>query len=487
MGQVHTSRIVLGAQSVSAMSPSSFIKCITDDTDDDFESNIAKAKTNIRSFHDDLPTMRKELGPRAAVEMIDEATKTAESARDLLQIRLQTNFNGKDPLAQTGAYKLRFHLKCIEESLDRIGQIREECLLEASTAGHRGDESQAPGGHIVRHVLAETIASCPTRGEAASVSGSIALGEVAAAVNDDEQNRFTSVYEQSNPFSMAMTRTSPRRKEIAKEGDDRQGEVITSTETSTQRADDNLSGRRKSPRKPIPTSPYESPEVPKAYQKKNRNKSSRITMRLRQVKAGEIDGFVTEDEVDYPVKIKERDGRMITVAWCGGYSGTTKVRKGQVKAPTPQNIAEWNHIAADANEIRERIIKDREKKEARKRKKRQEEVEAKRAKRLQKERMEQFERQREKVKCRENMLEKYGPPLDSQITSVPTAKEEGDINMQGSRLIYYAYEDETPERIATRFDVPVARVVYDNEGHVQGLVDKSMLKAYTPIILPSEV
>ena len=331
------------------------------------------------------------------------------------------------------------------------------------------------------------MASCPTHGKAASASGSIAVGEVAAAVNDDEQNRFTSIDGQSNPFSMAITRTSPRRKEIAKEGDDRQGEVITSTETSTQRADDNLSGRRKSPRKPIPTSPYESPEVPKAYQKKNRNKSSRITMRLRQVKAGEIDGFVTEDEVDYPVKIKERDGRMITVAWCGGYSGTIKVRKGQVKAPTPQNIAEWNHIAADANEIRERIIKDREKKEARKRKKRQEEVEAKRAKRLQKERMEQLERQREKEKCRENMLEKYGPPLDSQITSVPTAKEEGDINMQGSRLIYYAYEDETPERIATRFDVPVARVVYDNEGHVQGLVDKSMLKAYTPIILPSEV
>ena len=485
MGQVHTSRLVLGAQ--SAMSPSSFIKCIpaTDgddehDDDDDFESNIAKAKTNIRSFHDDLPTMRKELGPRAAVEMIDEATTTAESARDLLQIRLQTNFNGKDPLAQTGTYRLRFHLKCIEESLDRIGQIREECLLEASTAGHRGDESQSPGGHV-RHDLAESMASCPTRGEAASANGSI------------------------NPFSMAMspasttlaegrkksrgktparsTRTSPRRKEIAKKGDERQGEVIASAETSTQHADGNLSGSRKSPRKPVPTSPYESPEVPKAYQKKNRNnKSSRITMRLRQVKAGEIDGFVMDDDVLYPVKIKERDGRMMTVAWCGGYSGTIKVRKGQVKAPTPQNIAEWNHIAADANEIRERIIKDREKKETRKRKKRQEEVEAKRAKRLQKERSEQLERQHEAKKCRD----KYGPPLDSKIASVPTAKE-GDIKMQGSRLIYYAYEDDTPERIATRFGVPVARVVYDNEGHVQGLVDKSMLKAYTPIILPSEI
>jgi hypothetical protein len=315
------------------------------------------------------------------------------------------------------------------------------------------------------------MVSCPTRGEAASVSGSIAVGEVVAAVNDDEQNRFTSVYGKSK----------------AKEGDDRQGEVSANTETSTQRADGNLSGRRKSPRKPIPTSPYESPEVPKAYQKKNRNKSSRITMRLRQVKAGEIDGFVTEDEVDYPVKIKERDGRMMTVAWCGGYSGTLKVRKGQVKAPTPQNIAEWNHIAADANEIRERIIKDREKKEARKRKKRQEEVEAKRAKKERLEQLERLERQREVKKCRDNLLEKYGPPLDSKITSVPTAKEEGDIKMQGSRLIYYAYEDETPQRIATRFGVPVARVVYDNEGHVQGLVDKSMLKAYTPILLPSEV
>ena len=485
MGQVHTSRLVLGAQ--SAMSPSSFIKCIPatdgDDDDDDFESNIAKAKTNIRSFHDDLPIMRKELGPRAAVEMIDEATTTAESARDLLQVRLQTNFNGKDPLAQTGTYRLRFHLKCIEESLDRIGQIREECLLEASTAGHRGDESQSPGGHV-RHVLADSMASCPTRGEAASANGSI------------------------NPFSMAMspatcsttlaegrkksrgktparsTRTSPRRKEIAKKGDERQGEVIASAETSTQHADSNLSGSRKSPRKPVPTSPYESPEVPKAYQKKNRNKkSSRITMRLRQVKAGEIDGFVMDDAVLYPVKIKERDGRMMTVAWCGGYSGTIKVRKGQVKAPTPQNIAEWNHIAADANEIRERIIKDREKKETRKRKKRQEEVEAKRAKRLQKERLEQLDRQHEVKKCRD----KYGPPLDSKIASVPIAKEEGDIKMQGSRLIYYAYEDDTPERIATRFGVPVARVVYDNEGHVQGLVDKSMLKAYTPIILPSEI
>ena len=465
------------------MSPSSFIKCIPatdgDDDDDDFESNIAKAKTNIRSFHDDLPTMRKELGPRAAVEMIDEATTTAESARDLLQVRLQTNFNGKDPLAQTGTYRLRFHLKCIEESLDRIGQIREECLLEASTAGHRGDESQSPGGHV-RHVLAESMASCPTRGEAASANGSI------------------------NPFSMAMspatcsttlaegrkksrgktparsTRTSPRRKEIAKKGDERQGEVIASAETSTQHADSNLSGSRKSPRKPVPTSPYESPEVPK---KNRNNKSSRITMRLRQVKAGEIDGFVMDDDVLYPVKIKERDGRMMTVAWCGGYSGTIKVRKGQVKAPTPQNIAEWNHIAADANEIRERIIKDREKKETRKRKKRQEEVEAKRAKRLQKERLEQLERQHEAKKCRD----KYGPPLDSKIASVPIAKEEGDIKMQGSRLIYYAYEDDTPERIATRFGVPVARVVYDNEGHVQGLVDKSMLKAYTPIILPSEI
>ena len=85
------------------------------------------------------------------------------------------------------------------------------------------------------------------------------------------------------------------------------------------------------------------------------------------------------------------------------------------------------------------------------------------------------------------MLGEYGPPLDSNLTSVPTAREEGDIKMQGSRLIYYAHEDDTPECIAKRFGVPVARVVYDNEGHVHDIAEKSMLKAYTPIILPSEI
>lgn len=125
MGQVHTSRTCIAQSVMMSMSPSSSgpgsIPAATTTTtdDDDLESNMVEAKTNIRSFLDDLPSMRKELGPRYVLEIIDEATKSAAAARDLLQTRLQTNYGGKDPLVQTGTYKVRFHLKCIKQSLGK--------------------------------------------------------------------------------------------------------------------------------------------------------------------------------------------------------------------------------------------------------------------------------------------------------------------------------------------------------------------------------
>ena len=260
---------------------------------------------------------------------------------------------------------------------------------------------------------------------------------------------------------------------------EKSNDQVTTVKTSAK----STSERRTSSRKHVATKFFESPEVPKS----KRNKSSRMTMRLRTVKADQIDGFVMEDGVLYPVIIKAFDGRMVTVAWCGGYSGTIKVRKGQLVTATSKTIAEWNRIAADANDIREQLIKDRKDKEARKRKKRQEELEVKRAKKARKERLEELKVQRKIKENREKMKERYGPPLDANLSSVPAAREEGDVKMEGSRMIYYSHKDDTCYCIAKRFHVPVARVIYDNEGHIRHVTEKSVLKDYTPIILPSEI
>ena len=96
----------------------------------------------------------------------------------------------------------------------------------------------------------------------------------------------------------------------------------------------------------------------------------------------------------------------------------------------------------------------------------------------------ELEKERKIKEDRAKMRKKYGPPLDANLTSVPTAREEGDVKMEGSRMIYYAHEDDTPECIAKRFSVPVARVIYDNQSHVKNIAAKSALKAFTPIILP---
>ena len=447
---------------------------------DDLESKIVEAKTNIRGFLDELPSIRKELDARYVVE-------------------------------------LQFHIKVIEQSIEKIRKIRQQCALEqkqnttASTCSTAGSTCSARGtpvivtpprepgnsnsgneaafvensgsstsSHQIRHILAGTFTCSPSASKSSknATTRTRSSGERAEAVEKQKQNKAA---------GRTATRSSPRRKVIkTKESDDHRQELLTAAEPSAQStgATSSPQGRRTSSRKHVPTSIFESPEIPKANRKNNGNKSSRITMRLRTVTAGAIDGFVMEDEVLYPVKIKERDGRMLTVAWRGGYSGTLKVRKGQIVPANSKTIAEWNKIVAEANDIREKLIKDREEKEARKRKKRQEELEVKRAKKARKEKMMELEKERKIKEDRAKMRKKYGPPLDANLTSVPTAREEGDVKMEGSRIIYYAHEDDTPECIAKRFSVPVARVIYDNQSHVNNIAAKSALKAFTPIILP---
>lgn len=522
MGQAHSSPLVAEETVSSAMSPpsssSSTTKITTDsESVDDFESKIVEAKANVRGFLDELPLMRKELDARYVVEMIDDAIQGADATLDLIREQLQKKCED-DPIAQTGTYKLRFHIKCIEQSIEKIRQIRKECAIEnqqitttSSTAGtcsSAGDtpaivtpprepgnsnpgnepafaDSNSSSSLQIRHILAGTFMCSdggnrnqPCRNPAKN-SMSASSGERAAAVEKQKQKK---------AVGRTATRSSPRRKaaETKESGYHRQ-ELVTAAETSAQSADVSRQGRRTSSRKHVPTSFFESPETPKANQKKNSNKSSRLTMRLRTVTPGAIDGFVMEDEVLYPVKIKERDGRMLTVAWRGGYSGALKVRKGQLVPANTKTIAEWNKIVAEANDIRERLIKDREEKEARKRKKRQEELEVKKAKKARKERNIELEKERKIKEDRAKMRKKYGLPLDANLTTVPTAREEGDVKMEGSRMIYYAHEDDTPESISKRFSVPVARVIYDNEGHVHNIAKKSALKAYTPIILPQEM
>ena len=515
MGQAHSSPPVAAAEQTgsSAMSPPSSSSTTDRESADDLESKIFEAKTNIRGLLDELPTMRKELDARYVVEMIDDAIQSADATLDLIHNQLQMKCQD-DPIAQTGTYKLRFHIKCIEQSIEKIRQIRKECALEqkqittasscstASSSAAGGNpaivtpprepgnsnsgnesafmESSGSSSHQIRHILAGTFV-CSGKGArdpAKSSKNATSSGERAAAAEKQKHKKAA---------GRTATRSSPRRKaaETKEIGDHRQ-ELVTAAETSAQSTGDSRQGRRTSSRKHVPTSFFESPETPKANQKKNGNKSSRIAMRLRTVTAGAIDGFVMEDEVLYPVKIKERNGRMLTVAWRGGYSGTLKVRKGQIVPANTKTIAEWNKIVAEANDIRERLIKDREEKEARKRKKRQEELEVKRAKKARKEKMIELEKERKIKEDLAKMRKKYGLPLDANLTSVPTAREEGDVKMEGSRMIYYAHEDDTPECIAKRFSVPVARIIYDNQNHVPNIAQKSPLKSFTPIILPQE-
>ena len=483
MGQAHSSpRETVSSAIMSPPSSSSSTQGVTDrESVDDLESKIVEAKINIRGFLDELPSIRKELDARYVVE-------------------------------------LQFHIKVIEQSIEKIRKIRQQCALEqkqnttASTCSTAGSTCSAGGtplivtpprepgnsnsgneaalvntngssSHQIRHVLAGTFTCSPSASKKSKNATTRSSGERAEAEAVDKQK-------QNKAVARTATRSSPRRKVVeTKESDDHRQELSTAAEPSAQSTSANSSpqGRRTSSRKHVPTSIFESPEIPKANQKKNNgNKSSRITMRLRTVTAGAIDGFVMEDEVLYPVKIKERDGRMVTVAWRGGYSGTLKVRKGQIVPANTKTIAEWNKIVAEANDIREKLIKDREEKEARKRKKRQEELEVKRAKKARKEKMMELEKERKIKEDRAKMREKYGPPLDANLTSVPTAREEGDVKMEGSRIIYYAHEDDTPECIAKRFSVPVARIIYDNQNHVPNIAQKSPLKSFTPIILPQE-
>lgn len=525
MGQAHSSPLVAAKQTVSSAmssrpSSSSTTQVTTDrESVDDLESKIVKAKTNIRGLLDELPSMRKELDACYVVEMIDDAIRSADATLDLVRSQLQMKCQD-DPIAQTGTYKLRFHIKCIEQSIEKIRQIRKECALEqkqitttsACTASSACCAGGAPAivtptpepvtpnsGNApafinnttgscapipeIRHVLAGTFTISDNGARSpASTSANAASVETATA-NKSKQKKTA---------GRTATRSSPRRKAIIETkqiGNSRQkvSTVKTTAQASVQSTDVSPPGRRTSSRKHVPTSFFESPEIPKANQKKNNNKSSRITMPLRMVTTGEIDGFVMEDEVLYPVKIKSRDGRMVTVAWRGGYSGTLKVRKGQIVPANAKTIAEWNKLVAEANGIREKLIKDRETKEARKRKKRQEELEIKRAKKARKEKMMELQKERKIREDRAKMFKKYGPPLDANLTSVPKAREEGDVKMEGSRMIYYAHEDDTPECIAKRFSVPVARLIYDNESHVHNIAEKSALKAYTPIILPQEI
>ena len=501
MGQAHSSPLVVAKQTASAMSsrPSSISTTqVTTDREsvDDLESKIVKAKTNIRGLLDELPSMRKELDACYVVEMIDDAIRSADATLDLVRSQLQKKCQD-DPIAQTGTYKLRFHIKCIEQSIEKIRQIRKECALEqkqiatlstctTSSACSAGGTpaivtptpSSCTSSPEIRHVLAGTFTISGNGARSPASTSANGLSVETATTNKSKQKK-------------TATRSSPRRKattEMEQIGNRRQKliTVKTTVQTSVQSTDGSPPGRRTSSRKHVPTSFFESPEIPKANQKKNNNKSSRITMPLRMVTAGEIDGFVMEDEVLYPVKIKSRDGRMVTVAWRGGYSGTLKVRKGQIVPANAKTIAEWNKLVAEANGIREKLIKDRETKEARKRKKRQEELEIKRAKKARKEKMIELQKERKIKECRAKMFKKYGPPLDDNLTSVPKAREEGDVKMEGSRIIYYAHEDDTPECIAKRFSVPLARLVYDNESHIHNIAEKSALKAYTPIILPQE-
>lgn len=521
MGQAHSSPPVAATEQTgsSAMMspPSSSSTCTTVTTDResafDLESKIFEAKTNIRGLLDELPTMRKELDARYVVEMIDDAIQSADATLDLIHNQLQMKCQD-DPIAQTGTYRLRFHVKCIEQSIEKIRQIRKECALEqkqittasscstASSSAADGNpaivtpprepgnsnsrngpafvESSGSSSHQIRHILAGTFV-CSGKGArdpAKSSNNATSSGERAAAAEKQKQKKAA---------SRTATRSSPRRKAAeTKESGNHIQELVTAAQTSAQSTGVSRQGRRTSSRKHVPTSFFESPETPKANQKKNGNKSSRIAMRLRTVTAGAIDGFVMEDGVLYPVKIKERNGRMLTVAWRGGYSGTLKVRKGQIVPANTKTIAEWNKIVAEANDIRERLIKDREEKEARKRKKRQEELEVKKVKKARKEKMIELEKERKIKEDLAKMRKKYGLPLDANLTSVPTAREEGDVKMEGSRMIYYAHEDDTPECIAKRFSVPVARIIYDNQNHVPNIAQKSPLKSFTPIILPQE-
>lgn len=94
-----------------------------------FEAKIVEAKSNIRSFLDDLPSMREELDARYVLEIIDDATQSAEAARHVVNSRLD-RICSEGVIARTGTYKLKFHLKCIEQSLEKIGQIREDCLTQ---------------------------------------------------------------------------------------------------------------------------------------------------------------------------------------------------------------------------------------------------------------------------------------------------------------------------------------------------------------------
>ena len=195
MGQSHTSQIAVeeaapSSPSVSppATSPSS------DDDDDDIESKIFQTKTNIRNFLDELPSMRSELDARHVVEMIDDAIQSADAALHLLREQLQKKCEN-DPIAHTGTYRLQFHVKSIEQSIDRLRDIRRECLLSsqdqqsvATSVAPRGTDnpttsisnkrSPGPSGHQIRHRLIKrdsddnlnTESNSPAAGSAVAAS-----------------------------------------------------------------------------------------------------------------------------------------------------------------------------------------------------------------------------------------------------------------------------------------------------------------------------
>ena len=211
MGQSQTSQIAVeeeeAAPSSSSASPPA-TSSPSDDNDDDIESKLVQTKTNIHNFLNELPSMRAELDACHVVEMIDDAIQSADAALHLLRDQLQKKCED-DPIVHTGTYRLQFHVKYIEQSIDRLRDIRLEHLSSSqdqqsvdSTVAPRGtdksisgstianERNTGPSGHQIRHILIkrnsdddlDTESSPPAAGSA--VTASTAAADVPTSPDD---------------------------------------------------------------------------------------------------------------------------------------------------------------------------------------------------------------------------------------------------------------------------------------------------------------